>query len=202
MERSTLMNTPRLETNRLILRRFAESDIDALFSLLSDDEVNTFLPWFPTRTRDEAVQFFEERFAGNYQKPSGYNYAVCLKTDNIPIGYVNLNMSGSYDLGYGLAKRFWHQGIMTEACRAVVSQLKKDGIPYITATHDVKNPRSGGVMRQLGMTYQYSYEELVQPKNVLVTFRIYQLNLDGNQERVYRKYWDESEVHFVENSIE
>ena len=89
---------------------------------------------------------------------------------------------------------------MSEACRAVVGQLKKDGIPYITATHDVKNPRSGGVMRQLGMKYRYSYEELVQPKNVLVTFRMYQLNLDGDQERVYRKYWDESEVHFVERS--
>ena len=195
-----IMNTPYLETSRLILRRFTESDIDALFDLLGDEEVNIFLPWFPTRTRDEAVNFYEERFARNYRKPSGYNYAVCLKTDNIPIGYVNLNMSDSYDLGYGLARRFWHQGIMSEACRAVVGQLKKDGIPYITATHDVKNPRSGGVMRQLGMKYRYSYEELVQPKNVLVTFRMYQLNLDGDQERVYRKYWDESEVHFVERS--
>lgn len=26
--------------------------------------------------------------------------------------------------------------------------------------HDIRNPRSGGVMKQLGMRYQYSYEEL------------------------------------------
>ncbi len=37
--------------------------------------------------------------------------------------------------------------------------LRQDGIPYITATHDKNNPRSGDVMRRLGMKYCYSYEE-------------------------------------------
>ena len=45
-----------------------------------------------------------------------------------------------------------------------LEQLKKDGIPYITATHDINNPRSGRVMKRLGMKYQYSYEEQWQPK--------------------------------------
>ena len=49
--------------------------------------------------------------------------------------------------------------------QAVIGQLKQTGIPYITATHDVNNPRSGKVMQTLGMKYQYSYEELWQPKN-------------------------------------
>ena len=74
----------------------------------------------------------------------------------------------------------------------------KDGVPYITATHDKNNPRSGGVMKQLGMKYQYSYEEQWQPKNIPVIFRMYQLNLDGAQTRVYRKYWDHSVEHFIE----
>lgn len=82
-----------------------------------------------------------------------------------------------------------------------MAQLKKDGIPYITATHDVNNPRSGNVMKRLGMTYRYSYEEQVQPKDVLVTFRMYQLNLDGVKEREYRKYWNESKVHCIETDI-
>ena len=38
--------------------------------------------------------------------------------------------------------------MVTEASRAVVAQLMKDGVPYITATHDKNNPRSGGVMKQ------------------------------------------------------
>ena len=60
---------------------------------------------------------------------------------------------------------------------------------------------SGGVMRNVGMKYQYSYEEQWQPKNILVTFRMYQLNLDGNESRVYKKYWDTSAVHFIEPNL-
>lgn len=92
----------------------------------------------------------------------------------------------SHDLGYGLRKEFWRKGVCTEACRAVVDKLKQTGIPYATATHDVDNPRSGKVMQAIGMKYQYSYEELWQPKNILVTFRMYQLNLDGQWNAVYK----------------
>lgn len=133
-----------------------------------------------------------------YLEASSYYYAICLKSDGIPIGYINASLNGSYDLGYGLRKEFWHRGIATEAGRAVIAQLKKDGIPYVTATHDINNPRSGEVMKRIGMRYQYSYEEQWQPKDILVTFRMYQLNLDGNDSRVYQEYWDDSTVHFVE----
>ena len=79
-----------------------------------------------------------------------------------------------------------------------MEQVKKDGIPYITATHDVKNPRSGGVMQKIGMQYCYSYEEQWQPKDFPVTFRLYQLNFDGQDDRVYKKYWNTYKNHFVE----
>lgn len=192
------MNTPTLKTERLILRKFEKSDLKALYEIYSDKEANTFLPWFPMKTMEEARMFYEKHLFRQYEKESAYNYAVCLKEDNVPVGYVNVGMEDSFDFGYGLRREFWHHGIITEACEAVIEQLKKDGIPYITATHDVKNPRSGNVMKKLGMKYQYSYEELWHPKNVLVTFRMYQLNLDGQKDRVYKKYWEESTVHFVE----
>ena len=195
------MNTPALKTERLILRRFTEQDMEALFLILRDEEVNRFLPWFPAESMEEARQFYEERFASNYAQPQGYAYAICLQEDNVPIGYIKVEMEAPHDLGYGLRREYWHRGIVTEAAKAVVAQVKQDGLPYITATHDRNNPRSGGVMRNVGMTYRYSYEEQWQPKNILVTFRMYQLNLDGNEERVYRTYWDHSTVHFVETNL-
>lgn len=76
--------------------------------------------------------------------------------------------------------------------------LKQTDIPYITATHDVNNPRSGKVMQAIGMVYKYSYEELWQPKNILVTFRMYQLNFEGDENRVYRRYWNKYSTHFIE----
>ncbi len=192
------MNTPVIETERLILRKFTENDLKAFYQIYSDEEVNTFLPWFPLKTMEEARRFYESSCETKYREKNAYNYAVCLKKDNIPIGYINVSMDNSFDFGYGLRKEFWHRGIITEAGKAVVEQLRKDGIPYITATHDINNPRSGGVMKQLGMKYQYSYEEQWQPKDFPVIFRMYQLNLDGNEDRVYDKYWNISAVHFVE----
>ena len=190
-----------IETERLILRKFTENDLKAFYQIYSDEEVNTFLPWFPLKTMEEAKRFYENRYETKYREKNAYNYAVCLKKDNIPIGYVNVSMDDSFDFGYGLRKEFWHRGIITEAGKAVVEQLRKDGIPYITATHDINNPRSGGVMKQLGMKYQYSYEEQWQPKDFPVIFRMYQLNLDGNEDRVYDKYWNISAVHFVETDV-
>lgn len=52
-----------------------------------------------------------------------------------PIGYINVSMEENHDFGYGLRKEFWHKGIAAEAGKAVVEQVKKDGLPYITATH-------------------------------------------------------------------
>ncbi len=70
-----------LETERLILRPFEARDMGALFDLLRDEEVNTFLPWFPVRNLDETAAFYERRF-----KDSEYAFAICLKADDTPIG--------------------------------------------------------------------------------------------------------------------
>lgn len=194
------MNTPALRTDRLILRKFMKDDLEALFEIFSDEEVNVFLPWYPLETMEDASIFYSRCFKSKYQQECSYNYAICLKDDNYPIGYVNVDTHDSYELGYGLRKEFWHKGIITKACRAVIEQLKKDGIPYITATHDVNNTRSGEVMRKMGMKYQYSYEEQWKPKDFLVTFRMYQLNLDG-MNRTYKRYWNNSRIHFVESDV-
>lgn len=192
------MNTPVLETERLILRRFTERDMEALLLIFKDEEVNTFLPWYPIVNIQEAREFYEKKYASVYAEPQGYAYAICLKKDNIPIGYIKVDMEEHHDFGYGLRKEFWHQGIIAEAGKAVVEQVKKDGLPYITATHDRNNPRSGSVMQKVGMTYYYSYEEQWQPKDFPVIFRMYQLNFNGNDDFVYKKYWDMSDNHFIE----
>lgn len=186
----------KLETERLILRRFTEDDMQALFLILKDKEANQFLPWYPLKNLEETKKFYEERYALEYAGP--YAYAICLKEDNVPIGYIKVDMEEHHDFGYGLRKEFWHKGIATEAGKAVVGQVKKDGLPYITATHDKNNPRSGNVMKKIGMKYCYSYEEQWQPKDYPVIFRMYQLNFDGNADFVYQKYWNASDNHFIE----
>ena len=149
-----------IETRRLVLRPFTEHDTDALFAILSDKEVNTFLPMFPFKDIEEAKVYLQSKYLADDPKQPNFYYAICLKEDNIPIGYIHVSGDDSHDLGYGLKKEFWHKGLCTEACKAVIDKLKQIKIPYITATHDINNPRSGKVMQATGMKYRYSYKEL------------------------------------------
>lgn len=64
------MNSPIIETERLILRRFTDRDMEALFLILKDEEVNQFLPWYPLK--DFIFRMYQLNFNGNtdfvYQK--------------------------------------------------------------------------------------------------------------------------------------
>ena len=80
------MNVPMFETEHLILRRFIERDLHALYLIYSDKEANRFLPWFPAANIDDARSIFDSRYAD----PAAFAYAVCLKADAYPIGYVNV----------------------------------------------------------------------------------------------------------------
>ena len=98
------MNTPTLNTRRLILRKFNENDLEAFYDIFSDKEVNQFLTWFPLKNLDEAKSFYQERYASIYQKEQGYAYAICLK------------------------KEYWHQEIVSEAVNPLFNKLKKKSL--------------------------------------------------------------------------
>lgn len=176
-----------LNTQRLIIRKFNIDDAEALFSILSDEEVNKYLPWFPFKSLEETKIYLQKFYLDT--NDNFYRYAVCLKENNIPIGYIHFeNNNDNNDFGYALKKEYWNMGIITEASKRVIEELKINNIKYITATHDINNIASGEVMKKIGMHYQYSYEELWQPKNIKVVFKMYQLNLDDDSKRVYKGY--------------
>lgn len=189
-------STPILKTARLLLRPFRPGDAPALLEILVDREVNRFLPMFPLENLTQAEAYLEELL--DAQRAGSLHWAVCRRAEGFPVGYIHVDSGESRDLGYGLRRDLWGQGIVTEAGRAVVEAAQAAGLPYLTATHDRNNPASGAVMRKLGMTYRYSYVEQWQPKNIPVTFRMYQLTLDGGADRTYRGYWDRWPKHFVE----
>lgn len=195
------MKNKEIVTKRLILRKFQKEDQSFFYKLLKDEAVNKFLPWFPVKSMEETKQFLKERYLTVYEKEQGYAYVICLKETGTPVGYVNISGEESHDLGYGLARQYWNQGIVTEACQGLIQRVKQEGLPYITATHDRENIPSGKVMRKLGMSYQYSYEEQWQPKNYKVIFRLYQLNFAKPKEWRYERYWKESQIHFVEKEL-
>lgn len=197
-----MQNSPKIETERFILRKFTDLDIQDLHVILSDEVVNTYLPWFVSQNVEDTKKFLEERIYKEYHTGVSYFYAIESKKTGHVVGYVDV---GGIDLkrkcgelGYGIHKDYWGQGIATEVGMAVIEQLKADGFHFIIATHDKNNLGSGRVMQKCGMTYKYSYEEKWQPKDFKVTFRLYQMNFDGNNERVFDKYWNMYPTHYIE----
>ena len=62
---------------------------------------------------------------------------------------------GKVHIGYCIGKRWWHQGITSEALTAVIAFLFNEVcVQRVEARHDLRNPHSGGVMRKCGMQYE------------------------------------------------
>lgn len=189
-----------IKTNRLILRQFRHdrTDMNALLTILSDKKVNQYLPWFPVTTLTEAETFYEEHILPAYQdEGQAYYWAICIEGHDIPVGFINIAGTDSHDLGYGLRQEFWNLGIVTEAAESILPFLKSAGVPFVTATYDAHNLSSGKVLAKIGMTYQYSYQEQWQPKDIPVLFKMYQLNLADPEASVYQGYWQEHAEHFI-----
>ena len=181
-----------IKTNRLLLRHFCECDIQSFYELMKDEEVNTYLPWFIPNTIEEARVLFVDYI----ENKKAEHVALCRVEDNKAIGYINISKDESHDFGYGLRKEYWHQGMVSEACSAILPYIEKN-YPFITATHDIKNIHSGHVMKKIGMKYQYTYVEQWMPKNIEVHFRMYQLNFKEDIP-TFMKYWDLYEMRYVE----
>lgn len=78
------MNTPTLETERLILRKFTERDIEALFLILKDKEVNKFLPWYPMKNLEETKNFMRKDMFQNICNRKAMHMLYALKKTIFP----------------------------------------------------------------------------------------------------------------------
>ena len=197
----TQCKSPSIETERLLLRHFTEEDLDEFYRIFRDEDVLKYVPMYPVHSLEEAKKLLEDSYFKAYSRGAIDNYAICLKQNGQNpkiIGYIGINGGSFYELGYAILKEYWNRGLTTEAAAALLAKAKADGLPYVVATHDRENPASGRVMQKAGMTYRYSYNELWQPKNYWVTFRLYQIDLNG-EHSTDRTLWNKYEDHFVEN---
>lgn len=107
-----------LETPRLVLRGFLDSDVDSVHRFASDPEVVRYLPW-QVRSRREVQSWVADRMAATNLAADGDGvaYAVQRRTDGVVIGAVNAwwrsveHQQG--EVGYVLARDAQGQGYVT-----------------------------------------------------------------------------------------
>ena len=155
----THKGTQHIETPRLILRRAIREDAEPMFrNWASDPEVTKFLTW-PAHDSIAVSEMVIGSWLQEYEKESYYQWMIQLKELGQPIGSISVvrqnNRVAEAEIGYCIGRRWWHQGITTEALTAVIEYLFTEvGMNRVTAIHDPNNPHSGGVMRKCGMKYE------------------------------------------------
>ena len=152
--------TQRMETKRLLLRRFSIQDADAMYrNWASDPEVTKYLTW-PAHSSAEVSRAVLEDWVSAYAQENYYQWAIVLKAQgDDPIGSISaVGMNDEIDMihvGYCLGRDWWRQGIMSEALRAVMDFFFDEvGANRIESRHDPRNPHSGMVMKKCGMQYE------------------------------------------------
>ena len=151
--------TVKLETSRLLLRKFVGEDSKAMYeNWASQDEVTKFLTW-PTHKNALITKDLLIGWVKDYDKLDCYNWVIELKETGEIIGNISVvkikeNIKEA-ELGYCMGTKWWGQGIMAEAGKAVVKYLFEEvGFNRIAAAHDKNNLKSGRVMQKIGMTYE------------------------------------------------
>ena len=152
--------TKQIETKRLILRRFRDGDEVAMFeNWASDPEVTKYLTW-PTHTGTEVSKMVLDDWINSYEKEDYYQWAIVPKDNNdAPIGSISIvgmkEKVGLVHVGYCIGRKWWHQGITSEAMAALFDFCFEElEVNRVEARHDPRNPHSGGVMKKCGMTFE------------------------------------------------
>ena len=160
-----------LETERLVLRRFTQADVDHPFDLDSDPEVMRFLSGGKSTPRDVIEDEILPRFFQHYKRFAGYGYWEAIeKTTGAFLGWFGLvpPEGGSPDqveLGYRLRKSAWGKGYATEGPRALIRKgFTELGVRRVRATTYHDNLASRRVMEKAGLrlvrTYHMTPEDL------------------------------------------
>ena len=153
------LGTKELQTERLILRRFAMDDAEAMYRNWCDDpEVTKYLCW-PTHENVEVTRSVLAEWVSSYEKDDVYHWAIVLMEIGEPIGGISVVHRNDdiqmVHIGYCIGRRWWRQGVMTEAFAEVIRFLFEEvGVNRIEARHDVENPNSGKVMLKCGLKYE------------------------------------------------
>ena len=145
-----------IQTDRLWLRRAVIDDAEEIFDIYGRNlEVTKYLSWKPTGNLEDTRAHLRAS-ALAWEEGRAFQWVILRKEDRQLLGAVGLRVDGhKVELGYVLGRKFWRNGYMTEAVRAVVDVALHDKDVYrVWAVCDVENPASARVMEKAGMKFE------------------------------------------------
>jgi RimJ/RimL family protein N-acetyltransferase len=155
-----------METERILLRPWQDSDAETLFKYASDPDVGPRAGWPPHKSVEESLEVIRNVF-----NKDTTTWAIVLKETGHVIGAMGYGASCDCKLpireeepivGYWVAKPYWNQGICTEALKLMLDHIRTTtDIRSLLCGHFVDNPASGRVMEKCGFvpTGEECYDE-------------------------------------------
>ena len=174
-----LADLPALETDRLLLRKVRMEDAPDIFEYASDPNVPIYMPWEPHQSIQETYEYLE-RVMERYRQSRPGPWAIVHRRDAKMIGTCSFSKwereDNRAEIGYVLNPRYWGQGYMSEAVRAIVAfGFRELGLNRIQARCDVPNVGSARVMEKAGMTFEGVLRQLLLVKGSYRDLKIYSI---------------------------
>lgn len=148
-----------LETERLIIRAWKETDLENFYEYAKVDGVGQMAGWNPHQSIQESKTILEMFIKGKNE------FALELKENHKVIGSLglekmSLSLGGEYDnlagreIGYVLSKTYWGRGLMPEAVKAVIAYcFQNQKYDYLICSHSVTNNQSKRVIEKCGFRF-------------------------------------------------
>lgn len=156
-----------IETDRLILRPWEESDASSLYEYAKDPAVGPIAGWPVHTSVENSLEIIR-----NVLSAEG-TFAVCLKTDNKAIGSIGLippaqshtDVSDKeIEIGYWIGVPFWGNGYIPEAIRALQKYVFEElGYTAMWCGYYDGNEKSKRVQEKLGFTYHHTCDDVPVP---------------------------------------
>lgn len=151
-----IIDRPRIETERLSLRLFEATDLNAAFILFNDADVQKYLSATNKRTREQLEVLMNNSI--NYWRTRGFGMlCVADKTTNEMFGYCGFqyfDKTPDIEIVFGYLKEYWGKGIATEAARACLKfGFEKLSFEKVFAATVPENTASRSVLEKINMKY-------------------------------------------------
>lgn len=146
-----------IETERLIIRGFKESDLSDFNEYAKNPNVGPNAGWQEHKSLEESDKILHDIFL----KEENEEAAIVYKETGKVIGSIGLYPDkyraapDSWVLGYVLSEDYWGRGLMTETVKAILNYVFEDkGAEIVTVAHFDFNIRSKRVIEKCGFKYE------------------------------------------------
>lgn len=151
----------RLETEHLIIRPPEITDVINAYELRTDEKTNTYIGGVTTFDFDTYKARYEQ-FCKNFDHSKPYIYSITLKESGEYIGYCGIqycSVMEEMELLYGIHSRFWGNGYVSEAAKAVLTYVLEEfkSIDLYAAVNP-KNRASEKILNLIGFEFHKKIE--------------------------------------------